>query len=62
MTSHGQTVSDPCSHNQHELCSDPGCPCGCHYIERNHGSTPEQFKGYMKKMWDFEVGLTEGGK
>ncbi len=44
------TVSDPCSHNQHELCSDPDCPCGCHYIERNHGSTPEQLKGYAEGM------------
>ena len=40
-------ISDPCSHNQHELCNEQECNCGCHYIKRNGGLTPEEFKTKM---------------
>ena len=43
-------ISDPCSHNQHELCNDQECQCGCHYIRRNGGLTPEEFKMKMEKI------------
>ena len=42
--------SEACSHNQHELCNYPECQCGCHYIKRNGGLTPEEFKAKMEKI------------
>ena len=44
------SISDPCSHNQHELCNYPECQCGCHYIKRNGGMSPEEFKAKMEKI------------
>ena len=43
-------TSDPCSHNQHELCNEQECQCGCHYIKRNGGLTPEEFKAQMSAI------------
>jgi hypothetical protein len=39
--------SDACTHNQHPLCRDQNCQCGCHYIEKKGGLTPEEFKHKM---------------
>ena len=39
--------SEACHHNQHELCNDTECQCGCHYIKRNGGLSPEEFKTKM---------------
>ena len=44
------SISDPCSHNQHELCNDTECQCGCHYIKRHGGLTPEEYKERMKTL------------
>jgi hypothetical protein len=41
------SISDPCSHNQHEFCKEQDCQCGCHYIKKNGGLTPEEFKAKM---------------
>ena len=54
------SISDPCSHNQHELCNDTECQCGCHFIARSHGPTPKQWKEYMKRVDRAESGVTEG--
>ena len=51
------SISDPCSHNQHELCNDPECQCGCHYIKRNGGLSPEEFKAKMKVLFASEESL-----
>ena len=50
-------ISDPCSHNQHELCNDAACQCGCHYIERHGGLTPEEFKMKLKGAIELEGSL-----
>ena len=42
--------SEVCHHNQHELCNDPECQCGCHYIKRNDGMSPEEFKAKMSTI------------
>ncbi len=26
-------ISDPCSHNQHLLCKEQDCQCGCHHLK-----------------------------
>ena len=43
-------TSDPCSHNQHEFCNEMECQCGCHYIKRHGGLTPEEYKERMKTL------------
>ena len=43
-------TSDPCSHNQHEFCNEMECQCGCHYIKRNGGMSPEEFKAKMSAI------------
>ncbi len=50
-------ISDPCSHNQHDLCNDAECQCGCHYIKRNGGLTPEEFKAKMEKIAAMEESI-----
>ena len=47
-------ISDACSHNQHELCNELECQCGCHYIKRNDGLTPEEFKAKMETIASME--------
>ena len=47
-------TSDTCSHNQHELCNDTECQCGCHYIKRNGGLSPEEFKTKMSAIASME--------
>ena len=42
--------SEACSHNQHELCNEQECNCGCHYIKRNGGMSPEEFKAKMSAI------------
>ena len=42
--------SEACSHNQHDLCNEMECQCGCHYIKRNGGLTPEEFKAQMSAI------------
>ena len=43
-------VSEECAHNQHDLCKLEGCVCGCHYIKRNGGMSPEEFKAKMSAI------------
>jgi hypothetical protein len=43
-------ISDSCSHNQHDLCNDLSCQCGCHHIARNKGLTPEEWKSYLARI------------
>ena len=50
-------ISDACSHNQHGLCNDQQCQCGCHYIKRNGGLTPEEFKAKMEKIEAMEESI-----
>jgi hypothetical protein len=47
-------VSEECAHNQHDLCKLEGCVCGCHFIERNGGPTPEEFRGKMRAIKAYE--------
>jgi hypothetical protein len=42
--------SDACTHNQHSLCNKEECDCGCHFIARNNGSSPEEWKAYQAKI------------
>ncbi len=42
--------SEACRHNQHELCNEQECNCGCHYIKKNGGLTPEEFKLKMSAI------------
>lgn len=47
--------SDACHHNQHFLCKEADkCDCGCHFILKNGGLTPEEFKMRMKKEIELE--------
>ena len=46
--------SDDCLHNQHPLCKNIDCQCGCHYIEKNGGLTPEEFKSYFSAVKEAE--------
>ena len=46
--------SESCSHNQHPLCKDQDCQCGCHFIERNGGLTPDEFKHYFSAVKEAE--------
>ena len=50
-------TSDACLHNQHELCNYPECQCGCHYIKRNGGMSPEEFKAKMSAIAAMEVSV-----
>ncbi len=44
-------ISDPCSHNQHELCNEQECMCGCHFPKRNlkEGSLEEIIRRARKE-------------
>jgi ferredoxin-thioredoxin reductase catalytic subunit len=44
-------ISGPCSHNQHELCNEKECMCGCHFPKRNHkeGSIEETIRRARKE-------------
>jgi hypothetical protein len=44
-------ISDPCSHNQHELCNEQECMCGCHFIKRSlkEGSIEETIRKARKE-------------
>ena len=46
--------SEACLHNQHASCRDQDCQCGCHFIERNGGLTPEEFKSYFSAVKEAE--------
>lgn len=46
--------SDACTYNQHTLCNDQECQCGCHFIARNGGKSPEEFKMRLKKVAELE--------
>lgn len=49
--------SDACTHNQHPLCKEQECQCGCHFIERNGGLTPEEFKRKMSAIATMEESI-----
>ncbi len=46
-------ISDPCSHNQHELCNEQECICGCHFPKRSlkEGSIEET----IQRAWEEEA-------
>ena len=49
--------SEACSHNQHGLCYEQECQCGCHYIKRHGGLTPEEFKRKLEGAIELEGSL-----
>jgi hypothetical protein len=40
--------SDACTHNQHLLCKEEGCQCGCHYLKIDRKEL-EALKGKVRK-------------
>lgn len=49
--------SDACTHNQHPICKEQECQCGCHFIARNNGITPEEWKSYQARVAKAEESL-----
>lgn len=40
--------SDACTHNQHPLCKEEECQCGCHYLKIDRKEL-EALKGKVRK-------------